>query len=135
MKRRLHAMVFLGWLVVGSAGSGRAQVGEQIGIDRSNLTRESEAVQGKTLQDIPALHATWFRDVLSGTTPQTVAKFVNELKLTKQNNLKFLANVLPTQADYNGSYTNPKLRRTLGPTTALAKIFAGVYQQESYLCA
>lgn len=114
MKRRLHAMVFLGWLVVGSAGSGRAQVGEQIGIDRSNLTRESEAVQGKTLQDIHALHATWFRDVLSGTTPQTVAKFVNELKLTKQNNLKFLANVLPTQADYNGA------TRTRTP----AKIFA-----------
>src|ERR1039458_2896880 len=107
MKRRLHAMVCLGWLLVGSAVSGRAQVGEQIGIDRSNLTRESEAVQGKTLQDIHALHATWFRDVLSGTTPQTVAKFVNELKLTKQNNLKFLANVLPAQADYDEGYTNP----------------------------
>jgi hypothetical protein len=107
MKKRLSAAVLLGWLLVASLVSGRAQAGAEIGIDRSNLTRENEAVQQKTLQDIHALHATWFRDVLSGTTPQTVAKFVNELKLAKQNNLKFLANVLPAQADYDDGYVTP----------------------------
>jgi O-glycosyl hydrolase len=84
-----------------------AQQVEEFGIDRSNLTRESEAVQEKAMQDIHALHATWFRDVLSGTTPPTVAKFVNELRLAKQNNLKFLANVLQTQADYDEGYQPP----------------------------
>jgi hypothetical protein len=33
----------------------RKRAGDEIGIDRSNLTRESEAVQEKTLQDIHAL--------------------------------------------------------------------------------
>jgi hypothetical protein len=107
MKKNAYAMVFLGWLCVMSPVSGRAQNGAEIGIDRSNLTRESEAVQEKTLQDIRSLHATWFRDVLSGTTPQTVAKFVSELKLAKGNNLKFLANVLAAQADYDDGYQNP----------------------------
>ena len=105
MKRRQYVMAFLGSLFVASLVSGRAQA-EEIGIDRSNLTRESEAVQQKTLQDIHALHATWFRDVLSGTTPQGLAKFVNEVKLAKQNNLKFLANVLANQVDYDEGYQN-----------------------------
>src|ERR1700680_5087098 len=81
-----------------------AQLTKEFGIDRSNLTRESEAVQEKTLQDIHGLHATWFRDVLSAGTPQNMAAFVNEVKLAKQNGLKFLANVLPSGADYD----NPK---------------------------
>lgn len=107
MKKCLFAAVLLGCLLVASPAPSQAQVGEEIGIDRSNLTRESEAAQEKTLQDIHALHATWFRDVLSGTTPPTVAKFVDELKLAKQNNLKFLANVLPAAADYDDGYVNP----------------------------
>jgi hypothetical protein len=104
MEKRLYAIVVLGWLLVASPVSGLAQAGEEIGIDRSNLTRESEAVQQKTLRDIHALHATWFRDVLSGTTPQMIAKFVTEVRLAKQYNLKFLANVLAAQADYDEGY-------------------------------
>jgi len=69
-----------------------AQATKEFGIDRSNLTTQSEAVQEKTLQDICALHATWFRDVLVAA-PQPTPKFVNEVKLAKQNSLKFLANV------------------------------------------
>ena len=68
-------------LFVASLVSSPAQVGEEIGI--SNLTRESETAQEKTLQDIHSLHAAWFRDVLSGTTPETVGKFVNEVKLAQ----------------------------------------------------
>jgi hypothetical protein len=71
-----------------------AQATKGFGIDRSNLTRENEAVQEKTLRDIHALHATWFRDVLSGTNPEGIAKLVNEVRLAKQSNLNFLANVL-----------------------------------------
>jgi hypothetical protein len=103
VKKFRCAMVVAGWLLLLSL-SCFAQAGAEFGIDRSNLTRESEAVQEKALQDIRALHATWFRDVLSGTTPRTVAKFVNEVRLAKQNNLKFLANVLATQADYAEGY-------------------------------
>jgi hypothetical protein len=99
--------VLFGCLFLACLASSSAQRVEEFGIDRSNLTRETEAKQEKTLQDIHVLQATWFRDVLSGTTPQTAAKFVNELKLAKQNNLKFLANVLPAQADYDDGYVNP----------------------------
>jgi O-glycosyl hydrolase len=105
MKKLAHPVVVFGWLFA-SLVSGLAQVGEEIGIDRSNLSRESEPVQERALRDIHALGATWFRDVLSGTTPQTVAKFVNEVKLAKQNHLKVLANVLAAQADYDQGYQN-----------------------------
>src|SRR5271169_539618 len=104
MIMRRYTILFLGCLFIPSLVSGFAQAREEIGIDRSNLTRESEAVQEKTLQDIHALHATWFRDVLSGTNPQGIAKFVNEVRLAKQNNLNFLANVLQSSADYDDGY-------------------------------
>ena len=55
MKKFAYPVVFLGWLLIASLVSGLAQAGDEIGIDRSNLTRESEAVQEKTLQDIHAL--------------------------------------------------------------------------------
>lgn len=84
-----------------------AQAAPEIGIDRSNLTTQSEAVQEKTLQGIRALHATWFRDVLSAAAkPELQAKFVNEVKLAKQNNLKMLVNVLPSYLDYDEPFAN-----------------------------
>jgi O-glycosyl hydrolase len=89
-------------MFVESLTAALGQSGE-IGIDRSNLTRQSEAVQEKTLQDIHILRATWFRDVLSAGTPQSMAAFVNEVRLAKQNGLKFLADVLPSAADYDDS--------------------------------
>jgi len=107
MKKFVSSGVLFGWLLLTSLVSGLAQAGQEVGIDRSNLTRESEAVQEKALQDIHALHATWFRDVLTGTTPQGLAKFVNEVRLAKQNNLKFLANVLAAGADYDEGYQSP----------------------------
>jgi hypothetical protein len=82
-------------------------VASEFGIDRSNLTRENEATQEKMLADIRLLHAAWFRDVFPGTTPEGLAKFVNDLKLAKQNNLKFLANVLVAQPDFDEGYQNP----------------------------
>jgi len=84
----------------------------EFGIDRSSLTRESEAVQEKALGDIHALHATWFRDVLAGTTPDSIAKLVNEVRLAKQNNLKFLANVLQMSADYDAGYQSKNAGET-----------------------
>jgi hypothetical protein len=50
-------MVVAGWLLLLSPLSVFAQAGAEFGIDRSNLTRETKAVQEKTLQDIHALHA------------------------------------------------------------------------------
>lgn len=90
-----------------TANPAAAQATKQFGIDRSNLTRESEAVQEKTLQGIHALHATWFRDVLStAAKPELQAKFVNEVRLAKQNNLKILVNVLPSYLDYDEPFAN-----------------------------
>jgi hypothetical protein len=78
-----------------------AQTAKEFGIDRSNLTRLGQDVQEQTLKDIHALHATWFRDVLGAGTPSAMAAFVNEVKVAKQNDLKFLANVLPSGPDYD----------------------------------
>jgi hypothetical protein len=84
-----------------------AQVSLELGIDRSNLTTQSESTQEKTLEGIHALHATWFRDVLSAAAkPELQAKFVNEVKLAKQNNLKVLVNVLPSYLDYDEPFAN-----------------------------
>jgi hypothetical protein len=83
-----------------------AQTPGEFGVDRSNLTKENEADQVKTMQGIHALHATWFRDVLFAAAQPTPA-FVNEVKLAKQNNLKFLANVLPGKADFAEGYQAP----------------------------
>jgi O-glycosyl hydrolase len=100
MKRLREVFVFSACIFAAAPDQAPAQTAE-IGINRSNLTREGQAVQEKTLQDIHRLHATWFRDVLSAGTPQNMAAFVNEVKVAKQNGLKFLADVLPSGADYD----------------------------------
>lgn len=104
MKKLICPAVFLGCMLLVSLAPAIAQADEEIGIDRSNLTRQSEAVQEKTLRDIHALGATWFRDGFSTATPDAIAKFVNEVKLAKQNHLKFLAIVSPTGIDYDPGY-------------------------------
>lgn len=99
MPKSLPSTLLLGCALVGLLGTSLAQV--ELGIDRSNLTSQSEAVMERTLQDIHTLHATWFRDALSAARPEFQAKFVTEVKLAKQNHLKFLANVLPAYTDYD----------------------------------
>lgn len=94
--------IFFSCVVIASFTSNAADTTREFGIDRSNLTREQEAEQEKTLRGIRALHATWFRDVLSATP-----KFVNELRLAKENHLKMLVNVLQSKADYDDGYENP----------------------------
>ena len=106
MKKIRYLIILLGCLLLTPWTTVLGQAPLEIGIDRSNLTRESEAVQKKTLQDIRALHATWFRDVLVAA-PQIQDKFVNELSLAKQNHLSFLANVLPAKADFGEGYQPP----------------------------
>jgi hypothetical protein len=102
--RRLCVAAFLGCLYALFGGTARAEPAE-IGMDRSNLTRLSEAEQEKTLRNIHDLGAIWFRDGFASATPDAVAKFVNEIKLIKQNQLKFLAIVSPTSTDYDPGYT------------------------------
>lgn len=104
MKKLICPAVLLGCMLLVSLAPASAQAEGEIGIDRSNLTRQSEAVQEKTLRDIHALGATWFRDGFSTATPDAIAKFVNEVKLAKQNHLKFLAIVSPTGIDYDPGY-------------------------------
>ena len=89
----------------------------ELGIDRSNLTSQNESTQQQTLEGIHALHAIWFRDVLSAVAkPELQAKFVNEVRLAKRNNLKVLVNVLPSYLDYDGPFANagPDFRKICG---------------------
>jgi hypothetical protein len=103
MKKFLFPVALLGYLLLVPL----AQAAEELGIDRSNLTTQSEVVQERTLRDIHALHAVWFRDVLSAVSkPELHPKFVNEVRLAKQNNLKILVNVLPSYLDYDEPFAN-----------------------------
>ena len=107
MRKFIYASLLLGCLVLMPWAPIMAQGVNEIGIDRSNLTWESEAVQERTLWGIHALHATWFRDALEGANPNEVAAFVNEVRLAKQNNLKFLVNIVQRPADYDDGYQSP----------------------------
>jgi hypothetical protein len=80
-------MWILEFVVVVSLASGPAHAAQEIGVDRSQLGSQSEAVQVKTLDDIKSLHATWFRDGPTSGSPQGVANFVAEVKRVKQRNL------------------------------------------------
>jgi hypothetical protein len=74
----------------------------EIGIDRSGLSMQSEVVRQKTLNDIHALHATWFRDGPSSGSAAGVANFVEELRLAKQQDLKVLITIMQMDEDYDG---------------------------------
>jgi hypothetical protein len=80
-----------------------AQKRSEIGIDRSGLSRENEATQKKTLEDIRSLHATWFRDGPTSGSAPGVANFVEEVRQAKQQNLKVLINILQMDEDYDGA--------------------------------
>ena len=89
-----------------------AQVTRELGIDRSNLARESASTEASTLAGIQALHVNWFRDVIPpaatpSAVPQAADAFVAEVKLAKQNHLKYLVNVTPNGADFPDGYQNP----------------------------
>ena len=90
----------------------QAQTTRELGIDRSNLGRESPATQASTLAGIYALHVHWFRDVIppaatQAAIPQAAAAFVAEVREAKRNDLKYLANVTPNGADFPEGYRNP----------------------------
>jgi hypothetical protein len=78
------------------------------------MSKLSEAYQAKALAQIHALHATWFRDGVSGTTPEEVAKSVNLVRLVNQNNLKMLAIIGPSWKDFDAGYKNPNAGEAFG---------------------
>jgi hypothetical protein len=99
--------IFLASILAVSSLPALAQSPLELGIDRSNLTKASKSTQQKTIVAIRLLHAKWFRDVLSAAgTPEALDKFVNEVRLVKQNNLKMLVNVLPSYPDYDQPFAN-----------------------------
>jgi hypothetical protein len=108
MKRRLVVSIpvslVLAVLAV-LAPVGLAQATLELGVDRSQLSAQSEAVQEKTVQDIRALHATWFRDGPTSGSPKGVSNFVNEVKLVKLQNLKMLVAIVQMDEDYDGALT------------------------------
>jgi hypothetical protein len=105
---RVHCVKKLAYsmMVCGSLLAGQSALALEFGIDRSNLTTQSEAVQQKTLQDIRSLHATWFRDALNHSTPQTISRSVAEVKLVKQNGLKMIGIVMPQYTDFDRPFAN-----------------------------
>jgi hypothetical protein len=99
--------VFLACILAVSSLPALAQSPLELGIDRSNLTKASDSTQQKTIEGIRSLHAKWFRDVLAAAgKPEALDKFVNEVRLVKQNNLKMLVNVLPSYLDYDEPFAN-----------------------------
>jgi hypothetical protein len=101
--KRCFLPVFLAFfLVVAFAFSCLAQTLE-LGIDRSQLSWQNEAVQERTVRDIHALHATWFRDGPISGSPKAIPGFVNEVKLVKQQNLKMLVTIGQMDEDYDGA--------------------------------
>jgi hypothetical protein len=106
MERFLQSIA-VGWcFLLASLAPCFAQAAQELGIDRSNLTTQSEAAQEKTLSDIRNLHATWFRDALNRTTPQAIASTVNEVKLVKQHGLKMIAIIMPSDVDFDHPYAS-----------------------------
>ena len=90
-----------GLLCVLAAGSATAQTRLELGIDRSALSTQPKAVQQKTLADIHALHAAWFRDGPTSGSAQGVAAFVEEVRFAKQQNLKVLMTIVQLDEDYD----------------------------------
>jgi hypothetical protein len=126
MKRHLCTIVLGCLLTTILTSLGLAQAGVEIGIDRSKLGSQSESVQQKTLQDIRALHATWFRDGPTSGSTKGVSNFVNEVKQVNQQNLKMLVNIVQMDEDYDGEL--PKNRCGWGEKK-LSAINLGKYAQ------
>jgi hypothetical protein len=107
LKHSATFLVVLACILATSSVPALAQSSLELGIDRSNLTKASAATEQKTIDGIRALHAKWFRDVLSAAgTPEALDKFVNEVRLVKQDDLKMLVNVLPSYLDYDEPFAN-----------------------------
>ncbi len=93
-------LVLLG-LILTTPATATTQRLPEIGVDRPGLSLQTEATQRKTLEDIRALHATWFRDGPTSGSPRAVANFVHEVQLAKQQNLKILVNIVQMDEDYD----------------------------------
>jgi hypothetical protein len=78
----------------------------EIGIDRSNLSDQKEDVRKKTIEDIHALGAQWFRDGFPDHPYSKSSNFVDELKQAKQLGLKVLVTLGPNSADFDKNVTN-----------------------------
>jgi hypothetical protein len=102
MKRRTRYGSCLGSLLVATFATCGVQAKEELGIDRSGLSGQSAAEQQKALQDIHNLKATWFRDGPSSDTPQGLARFVEEVRIAKQQGLKVLDPVGASWIDLDG---------------------------------
>jgi hypothetical protein len=79
----------------------------EYGVDRSNLTWETDAVMAKTLADIGALKVQWFRDGITSAGPGNYTRFLQELRLAKAQGLKYLAIVMPKDEDFPEGYKPP----------------------------
>ena len=73
-----------------------------LGVNRTMLSAQTPAVQEKTLNDIQALGAEWFRDGPTSGSPRGVANFVEELARAKQHKLKVLVIIMAMDEDYDG---------------------------------
>jgi hypothetical protein len=73
----------------------------EIGIDRSNLNDQAAPVRKKTLEDIHAIGAQWFRDGCPDQATSRFENFIDELKLAKQLGLKVLVILAPMGSDYD----------------------------------
>ncbi|MGA2047529.1 MAG: hypothetical protein ABSG96_07540 [Terracidiphilus sp.] len=75
----------------------------QIGVDESNLSAKPEAVRAQVLAGVKQLGATWFRDAFTSKAKGGVADWVDEVRLAKQQNLKFLETINPVSSDFDAT--------------------------------
>jgi hypothetical protein len=82
----------------------------EIGINRTQLSAQGEAVKEKTLNDIHRLGATWFRDGPTSGSARGVANFVDEVRRAKGKQLKVLVIIGQMDSDYDHPEALPNWR-------------------------
>ena len=95
--KHLLLLTICGYLCLG----GRAQVPQEIGVDRTLLSALPADVQEKTLTDIDSLGATWFRDGPSSGSPRGIANYVGLVRRARQHHQKVLMIISMMDEDYD----------------------------------
>lgn len=105
MKNTSRFAVLLGCISFAIAPASAGSV--EIGINRTLLSAQSQAVQKETLDNIQALGATWLRDGPSSGSPRGITKFVDEVRQAKQRSLKVLMIVSQMDEDFDNPAALP----------------------------
>ena len=117
--RRVSCAVAIGCLFFLAASLTAEAVSAQphltLGVNRTTLSAQTPAVQEKTLNDIQALGAQWFRDGPTSGSPRGVANFVEELARARQHKLKVQVNRSKVEVHQTTSWPRSAKSRAKSP--------------------